>query len=425
MERIGRGSYANVWASHSFAFKLPHEWSAEYVHTVLREGLFLRTLALRSEGRPLLKGLCVKRNEFAGFAMDRAATNLYKYIRTQDATIKELLGLLCTVANNIQSIHSLGYVHCDIKLNNILVFDDHTGCLCDFGLVRPVGSSEVYDVCAPLYRPPELHELHRVQVTDQPFVETSVDIWSFCVCIYQCLWIHSSIRPFDLLQKYKYDEFPLTNRREERRVYLEQRFNELNFCADAKEPLFELLLHGFSWIPDERPNAKKVSELLHLAYAAISNGGLITQVVPHKEPADLRERDFEIIPLLPHGLAKSSLKDSLKELCRVTCKNLCQVLVVPMSSSILDPTLALFHIFSETISNQSPHTLASFAAMYVLYLQWPTSGFLESHILKTCSIPLSAYQACLYETMYVALQHNAWFLEIRSIHNHETNLDLK
>merc|ERR1712232_1332862 len=68
----------------------------------------------------------------------------------------------------VQHLHDNGWVHCDLKLDNVLIASDHQVKLIDFGMVRKAGKDK-----PPLrtpYMPPEFDN------RDQA-IETSADFW--------------------------------------------------------------------------------------------------------------------------------------------------------------------------------------------------------------------------------------------------------
>ncbi|MCB1229749.1 MAG: serine/threonine protein kinase [Verrucomicrobiae bacterium] len=70
---------------------------------------------------------------------------------------REALDLLHDVASGLRAAYQGGLIHRDIKPGNILLTEDHTGKLVDFGLaVQQGGDDEVEDLWAtPFYVPPE------------------------------------------------------------------------------------------------------------------------------------------------------------------------------------------------------------------------------------------------------------------------------
>ncbi|KAL5556994.1 hypothetical protein UlMin_039230 [Ulmus minor] len=81
-----------------------------------------------------------------------------------------------SVLRGISFVHSRGFVHCDVKLQNILLFDNGVAKIADFGLSKEAGEIEAEEEkrCelrgTPLYMSPE-------SVKDGEF-ESPADIWA-------------------------------------------------------------------------------------------------------------------------------------------------------------------------------------------------------------------------------------------------------
>lgn len=77
-----------------------------------------------------------------------------------------------TILKGLSSVHSKGFVHCDIKLQNILVFEDGVAKIADFGLAKKTGEkkTEVELRGTPLYMSPE-------SVNNNEY-ESPSDIWA-------------------------------------------------------------------------------------------------------------------------------------------------------------------------------------------------------------------------------------------------------
>ena len=82
--------------------------------------------------------------------------------RMQRAPVKigEALGIAVQVARALGAAHKLGFVHRDLKPANIMMRDEITPVLTDFGAVRVLGRSTIYGrdggiIGTPLYMSPE------------------------------------------------------------------------------------------------------------------------------------------------------------------------------------------------------------------------------------------------------------------------------
>lgn len=68
------------------------------------------------------------------FLMDLYETSLQALHRTSSITEKEVLGYGIEITKQLEKLHSAGYVHCDIKPDNIMCSKDGRATLIDFGL---------------------------------------------------------------------------------------------------------------------------------------------------------------------------------------------------------------------------------------------------------------------------------------------------
>ncbi|KAG4993413.1 hypothetical protein JHK86_030240 [Glycine max] len=77
-----------------------------------------------------------------------------------------------SILEGLKHIHSKGYVHCDVKPQNILVFDNGVVKIADLGLAKRRGEINREYVCrgTPMYMSPE-------SLTDNVY-ESPVDIWA-------------------------------------------------------------------------------------------------------------------------------------------------------------------------------------------------------------------------------------------------------
>lgn len=90
-----------------------------------------------------------------------------------------LLQIFSQVANGLAAMHKLGYVHADIKPNNILVNDKTEVKLIDFGQSCPIGTVKTRIQGTPDYIAPE-------QVGRGPLTPAT-DIFNFGATLYWCV----------------------------------------------------------------------------------------------------------------------------------------------------------------------------------------------------------------------------------------------
>lgn len=98
-------------------------------------------------------------------------------------TEDECRGIFYQVIEAVKACHSMGIIHRDIKLDNILLTSDYTDIkLCDFGVSRFAKAGEkVNEQCGtPAYLAPEI-------IADLGYEPFYVDIWSMGVLLYAML----------------------------------------------------------------------------------------------------------------------------------------------------------------------------------------------------------------------------------------------
>ena len=112
-------------------------------------------------------------------------------------TEPEIIGIILSIAKALKHIHELGFVYCDMKIENCLFFDMSTIKLCDFGSVNvfdldfavlPKSSHYKYEEIFEkettlMYRPPEMCDPYL-----QYRVNQRADMWMFGCVIYTLMF---------------------------------------------------------------------------------------------------------------------------------------------------------------------------------------------------------------------------------------------
>jgi len=94
-------------------------------------------------------------------------------------SLSQLIKIFIQVAQGLAQVHRLGYVHADIKPNNILVSDDMTSKIIDFGQSCTIGTVKQRIQGTPDYIAPE-------QVGRGPLTPAT-DVFNFGATMYWCV----------------------------------------------------------------------------------------------------------------------------------------------------------------------------------------------------------------------------------------------
>jgi serine/threonine protein kinase len=115
--------------------------------------------------------------------------DLNHLIQTQTLSIETILKLAIDIADALTRAHKLKIIHRDLKPANVLLADDGTVRLTDFGVAHIGNMKQVTETGMAVgtldYMPPE--------ALDGKEVDTRADIWSFGVMLFEML---SGKRPF-------------------------------------------------------------------------------------------------------------------------------------------------------------------------------------------------------------------------------------
>jgi len=191
--KIGSGAFGTVYLAHDQVIErdvalkiIPAGIDSRDQHRALREARAVGRLA-----HPHVAALYrVHSSEALGawlFEMEYVAGRSLAEMLAQDSVVPvdKALRMARSIADALAHAHSRDVIHGDVKPGNVLVGDDGTVKLVDFGLARLMGdvslmlSQSDRPGGTPLYMAPE------VVMGDEP--APSTDVWSFGVLLYRLL----------------------------------------------------------------------------------------------------------------------------------------------------------------------------------------------------------------------------------------------
>lgn len=441
MERIGSGAYANVFAIDKTAYKIPQKWATSDVHTVLREGLLLKY-----GFGATLEGLCLEKpyatgtiksivataaasaaaapQRFVGFAMPRAVCTLDRWDRSND--MRTLERILFQVCSQLRKIHTAGLVHADIKSRNILIYEDGSAKLCDFGLTTHIGTCmEAYTIN---YRPPELLKNREGQL------ETSADIWALGMTFYEVLFGLTSLR-FTSSEVYEKTQEDVPDDDSKRRDLIKNKF--LVNYAKTVPILEDFLVKALHWDPARRPDVHYFEwNCMGSGSGASSggSGGLAAAAVavaasgdPKWDPMGPKELPILLNPKAPSGKQYSvdfivdPIGDSHETLSSITsimpklkylstiesvCKSMCSM--VQLDTHIIMPHATI--LISALIDQLKMRTTLAcvVGTSFCIFCVRSCRVLRQEVCARIAECSVSAYDYAVKEALVVAIKWPQW-----------------
>ncbi|KXS09719.1 kinase-like protein [Gonapodya prolifera JEL478] len=165
IELIGRGGYGEVylgtWDGKEVALKKVFRGDmGRDLYTAFAAEIEIWS-GLKHENVLRLSGACLTTAfPFIVSPFMKYGTAL-SYLRSVPTTTYQRIKLMLDIARGMAYLHSVGLVHADLKASNVLVADDGTGLVCDFGYAklesatRQKGADPSERVGTPRWMPPE------------------------------------------------------------------------------------------------------------------------------------------------------------------------------------------------------------------------------------------------------------------------------
>jgi len=180
--RIGSGGFASVWEIPGGVLKVAHA-----DHELARARMAREAEALAAIGAPAvprLDGQGVLEDGRAWIAMERIAGHSLAELLTQPLRVELALVIAVRVLDALAAVHAAGFVHRDLKPDNIVRRPDHSIAILDLGLARkrPLDPDDPtragVQVGSLEYMAPE-------QMLDAASVDERADLYAFGCVLYE------------------------------------------------------------------------------------------------------------------------------------------------------------------------------------------------------------------------------------------------
>ncbi|ODQ81842.1 hypothetical protein BABINDRAFT_6484 [Babjeviella inositovora NRRL Y-12698] len=178
-----------------------------------------------------------------------ARGDLYEAIRLDvgPSATSDVIDVMCQLMDGIEFVHSHNIFHRDIKPENILISDDWTVKLTDWGLATTQKMCTDFDIGSERYMAPELFDDTNLEEYDA----SKVDIWALGVCMLNVVFHKNPFQAANASDK----SFVLFSAN---RDFLFDMFANMSY------DMFGVLRYSLTLDPENRDLASMRTELLHV-----------------------------------------------------------------------------------------------------------------------------------------------------------------
>lgn len=169
--------------------------------------------------------------------------DLFDYLEDRELSFNDSLSIVYRISTLLKYVHSMGVIHGDIKMENILIGENNEMCLCDFGF--SVFGDTSHTSCVLYTHPYTAPE----QLRDRLFTYKS-DVWSLGMILYSLCF---NKYPFGYDNDYDYEPYEMYKLITE---------NSIGFPEDIPVNLCKLISGMLEIDPSHRYSLNKVRELI-------------------------------------------------------------------------------------------------------------------------------------------------------------------
>lgn len=195
LEKIGRGHFSTVFSctdkdGSEYAIKI--QKSAKSYRTSAREEILIHEFLNKNENETGKDNVCIMSTHFSHqmqsgkhycMVFPKYKMDLDKYADTFDSgmiPLEKTSKIAHNVLNGLNFLHKSGFLHADMKPENILVSDSDTFAISDLGTACVIGDREFSYLQTSHYRSPEIIMGHKGW-------NEKIDIWSMGCIVYECI----------------------------------------------------------------------------------------------------------------------------------------------------------------------------------------------------------------------------------------------
>ncbi len=214
--------------------------------------------------------------------LEKAKEDLYEYIRSNDINLINKIKIIKDIAYGIKDLHENNILHRDLKIENILIFEDEnkniTAKVCDFSLskyVDPETKSYTLNLNKIpgtfLYIAPNIY-VQVIKKIQEPITTLKDDIYAFAYLIY--LVMHKRNILDDEFSDYLKKNGDCLNEKTQLKQFVSYLINyewRPTLYEDKNDLLNDLINLCWQTNPDDRPDIEWVCDYLDEVFKELEN----------------------------------------------------------------------------------------------------------------------------------------------------------